>query len=231
MSNTLEKNSTNKGNNSTSDDKFDKLKFIRIFDPNHVPKYLIEQIKDRDYDVEKFYKYHESTCLIHGRDGPRLNPVNMLYLISNEQHMPCGVLWCTVSVLSNDLIIQTFSMDKDYWGQGKAVQLLEKKCREIKDICELNNVYWVTKYPKHSEKYGFKRSKSVLMEYTGERKEEENDGKDDDGGKQCRGDGSEVHRAGAAKDKRPSGTEHAPDPTSAGKPDGRTRNRRKSKAV
>lgn len=201
MSDTLEKNSANKGNNSTSDDKFDKLKFIRIFDPNHVPKYLIEQIKDRDYDVEKFYRYHEYNCLIHGSDGPRLNPSHMLYLISNDQHIPCGVLWCTVSLLSNDLVIQTFSMDKDYWGQGKAVKLLEKKCKEIKEICELNNIYWVTKYPKHSEKYGFKRSKSVLMEYTGERKEEEKDGKDVDGRIDCRGNGSEVQRGGAAKDK------------------------------
>jgi len=153
---------------------FDKLRFIRVFTPMHVPKGLIEQVRDRSYEVDDWYKYQEHICVRQTENGPILNPLSMLYVIADEQNKVIGMLWCEVCALEKTLIVQTFSMDKKYWVRGKAVQLLAKKAKEIAKECKLKKIFWVTNYPKHSQRHGFSRSKSVLMEFKEE--EEEKDG-------------------------------------------------------
>ena len=155
---------------------FDTLRFIRVFTPMHVPKELIEQVRDRTYEVDDWYKYQEIICLHQTVDGPKLNPLSMLYVIADEGNKVVGMLWAEVDALGKTLVIQTFSMNKKYWVRGKAVELLSKKGKEIAKECKLKKIVWCTNYPKHSERYGFKRSRSVLMEY-----KEEEDGRCDDG--------------------------------------------------
>jgi len=215
MSHTSEKNS--------SEPDFEKLKFMRIFDPVHIPKFLIEQIKDRDYEVEQFYEFQSRVCLLYNDGTPRLNPYNLLYLVITDDNVAVGMLWCVVAPLSEDLVIQTFSMHKDYWCQGKAVKLLEEKVREIKDGCELNKVFWVTRYPRHSEKYGWKRSKGVLMEYAGEENKEEEDGSVNVRGVELRRDGPEVLRTGATEPESADTAEHADAPATPKPTRGRPR--------
>lgn len=150
--------------------KKDDLKWIRIFTPSHIPTYLIEQIRDRDFTVEDFYKYHEVNCTVPSHDGsPKLNPFSHLYVLANEENHVKGMLWFCVDPLAKDLIIQTFSMDKEYWMKGMAVQKLAKHIKEIRKKGNLNKIYWITNYPKHSERNGFKRAKAVLMEYNEEK--------------------------------------------------------------
>jgi len=144
---------------------FEKLKFIRIFTPMHVPKELIEQVRDRTYEVEDWYKYQEIICMRKTDTGPQLNPLSMLYVIADEDNKVVGMLWCEVEALSKILVIQTFSMNKKYWLKGKAVTLLANKAKEIAKECKLKKIVWMAAYPKHSERYGFKRSKSILMEW------------------------------------------------------------------
>ena len=149
------------------DDELSNLRWVRIFDPIHIPEKYIERIKDRSFSVEKFYKMQQRAC-IHEIDGKMiLNPFNLLFVLVNEDCVTKGFCWMVVDQLSNSLVINTFSMDEEYWGAGKCVRLLEKKAIEIKDGAELDKIYWVTRCPKHSKKYGFKESKNVLMEYTG----------------------------------------------------------------
>lgn len=155
---------------------FDGLRFMRVFTPMHVPKELIEQVRDRTYDVDDWYKYQESICTTQTPSGPRLNPFSLLYVIADGGNKVVGMLWCEIDALGKTLVIQTFSMDRKYWVRGKAVALLSKKGKEIAKECKLKKIVWMTNYPKHSERYGFKRSKSVLMEYV-----EEDDGRDNDG--------------------------------------------------
>ena len=146
--------------------KIDDLKWIRVFTPSHIPKYLIEQIRDRDYTVEDFYKYHEIHCTIPSKDGGvKLNPLSHLYVLANKVNEVKGSLWFGVDPLSKDIIIQTFSMDKEYWCKGIAVKKLAEHIKMIKRKGNLNKIYWITNYPKHSERNGFKRSRAVLMEY------------------------------------------------------------------
>lgn len=157
-----------------NDDKdIKELKWIRIFTPIHIPKYLIEQIKHRDWEVDEYVRYHELNCLENDAEGnPTLNPFSHLYVLVNADNITKGFLWFTVEALTKDIHIQNYSIDKEYWGKGKAVEKLSDLIKFIKKKANLNKVYWITNYPKHSEKYGFKQSKSVLMEYS-----EDNNGK------------------------------------------------------
>ena len=166
--------------------KIDDLKWIRVFTPSHIPTYLVEQIRDRDFTIEDFYKYHEVNCTVPSPDGNvKLNPFSHLYVLANEENQVKGMLWFCVDPLAKDLIIQTFSMDKEYWMKGIAVKKLAKHIKEIRKKGNLNKIYWVTNYPKHSERNGFKRAKAVLMEYNEEN--EVNHGKDINGGEYSTG--------------------------------------------
>lgn len=146
----------------------DELRWVRVFTPQHIPKSLVEQIKKRDYTVEKFYQYQESICLKGSADGPTLNPYSHLYVLANNDNLVKGFVWFTIDPLTNDLCIQTYSIEPEYWKEGGAVEKLVKFLKEIRSKGKLNKVYWVSDYPKHSERHGFKRSKSILMEYKGE---------------------------------------------------------------
>jgi len=147
--------------------KTDDLRWIRIFDPVHIPKKYVEQIKDRPYTVDKFYQYQKSACLQAEEGRIILDPTNLLFVIADAENLVRGFCWMVVDTLCNALVVQSFSMDPEYWCAGTCVPLLEKKAKEIQEGAQLDKVWWVTRSPKHSEKYGFKRSKHVLMEYTG----------------------------------------------------------------
>lgn len=158
-----------------SDDvEINKLRWVRVFTPIHIPKYLVEQVRNRDYSVEDFFQYQEINCIRETEEGPTLNPFSHLYVLVDEQNITKGFLWFTVDALSKDIVIQTYSIDKEYWNKGRAVA---KAAKYVKDICkkaDLKKIWWITNYPAHFERNGFKRSKSVLMEYSDK---EEDDGK------------------------------------------------------
>lgn len=152
--------------------ELDELRWVRLFSPIHIPRYLVEQVRDRDYSVDDFIKYQEINCLVHKKEGPTLNPFNHLYALVDPENYVKGFLWFVIDSLSKDVVINTFSMDKDYWGNGAAVKRLSDHVKEIIKKLKLNKVYWLTNYPKHSMRHGFKRASSVLMEYN---VDEEND--------------------------------------------------------
>lgn len=154
----------------------DDLKWIRIFSPIHIPKYLVEQVRDREYEVEDFFKYHEKNCLIEGNNGPILNPFNHLYVLVDSENIVKGYLWFVIDALSKDMIINTYSIDKQYWFQGKAVKKVSDYVKEILKKLKLKKVFWLTNFPKHSERHNFRRSKTVLMEYMINEDKEQKDG-------------------------------------------------------
>lgn len=153
-----------------SDKKFEKmseLQWVRIFTPIHIPRYLIDQVKNKDFNFEDFFAYQERNCVSIDEDGSfRLNPLNQLWLLVDDRHMAKGFLWFTVNPLSKDVFIQTFSVDKEYWGGGRAVRKLEEFVIDLAKKADLKKIYWITNCPKHSKKHGFETSKNVLMEYT-----------------------------------------------------------------
>lgn len=150
----------------TNDKSIEDLKWVRIFDPVHIPKEYIDQIKHKEFTTEKFYEFLTSICLISKENGVALNPLNLLFVLVDDNNRTKGVLWMVIDSLANALVINTFSVDKDYWGNGCAVNFLRQKAIEIKEKENLDKIYWITRSPKHSEKFGFKRSKNTLMEFS-----------------------------------------------------------------
>ena len=148
-----------------NDKSIENLKWVRIFDPVHIPKEYIDQIKHKEFTSEKFYEFISSISVISNENGLVLNPLNLLFVLVDDNNRTKGVLWMVIDSLANALVINTFSIDKDYWGNGAAVNLLKEKAIEIKEKENLSKIYWITRSPKHSEKFGFKRSKQTLMEY------------------------------------------------------------------
>lgn len=170
----------------------DNLRWVRAFSPDVIPKYLVEQVKGRDYSVQDFYKYQSLNCLLPGVGGPTLNPLNHLYVLADGENMVKGYAWMVVDPLTKDLIVNTYSIDKKFWNGGKSVKKLSDHVKSVMKAAGLKKVYWITNYPKHSENHGFKRSKHVIMEYS-----EVEDGEDVHG----RSDAREEHLdayAGAA---------------------------------
>lgn len=143
----------------------DDLKWVRLFNPTLIPRYLVEQVKDRDYEVDDFFKYQELNCLMQKDGVPTLNPFNHLYALVNPKNIVKGYMWASIDPLSKEMIINTFSVAKEYWHHGEAIKVLSSHVKEILKKLKISKVYWLTTSPKHSKKFGFKASKSVLMQY------------------------------------------------------------------
>lgn len=145
--------------------KMDDLRWVRAWNSSTIPHYLIEQIKKRDYTVENFMKYMDSICPNKTPGGSPFNPYQHLYAMATPDNLTKGVLWFSIDPLTNDIFIQTYSVDKEYWKEGGAVEKCVKWIKEIRKKANLKKVYWITDYEKHSKKHGFKRSRGILMEY------------------------------------------------------------------
>jgi hypothetical protein len=154
-----------------------ELRWVRLFTASHIPRYLVEQIGKRDYSVEDLFKYLDGSVLISGKEGAMLNPIFHVWALVCPENLVKGFLWFTIDPLTKDMVIQVYSVDRAYWGSKQAVERLAKHMLEIRKNAKLKKIYWLTAFPKHSAKYGFKKSTSILMEYN----EEEEDGKNSDG--------------------------------------------------
>lgn len=142
------------------------LTFVRVFDPVHIPTYLVEQVKQRLYGVDKFYEYQALVCLFQTQEGPKLNPGNLLYVLINEKLKQVkGFLWMAIDFLTQSLIVNNFSIDKEYWNRGEATYLLEKKAKKVMKDLSLKRIVWITNAPKFCEARGFKKSKDSVMIY------------------------------------------------------------------
>lgn len=148
--------------------KMSELRWIRALNSSVIPAYLIENVKKKDYSVDNFMRYQDMICSREEANGIRFNYYSHLYAMVNPENETKGVLWFTIDPLTQDILIQTYSVDPEYWKSGGAVEKLVEWIKEIRSKANLKKVYWVTDYPKHSERHGFKRSKSVLMEYNDE---------------------------------------------------------------
>jgi len=145
---------------------FDKFKFIRIIDPDHIPTYLVEQIRERDFDTDYFYQWQKANSVIN-RDGMNMpNPYNHLWILVDDKRRTQGFFWATVDTMTHSLFINNFSVDKSLWNRGEAVELLKNKVDSILKENRIDKAFWSTRQPKPYEKYGFKRSKNILMEYS-----------------------------------------------------------------
>lgn len=142
------------------DSELAPLTFIRLKLPTLIPRDLIENVKGRTFTPEQFYEYQLKLV------G---NPYNHLYAMIDTAKKIKGYLWAESNLLDGSLFVNTFSISKDYWGKGKAVDMATEFLRELKFKTKSTRVFWATTNEKFFIKQGFKRSKIILMEYNEEK--------------------------------------------------------------
>ena len=135
------------------------LEFVKLKIPQLIPLELIESVKGRTFSVKQFYKYQQDQID---------NPFNFLFALVNRDKKIHGFLWAEINALDGSLFVNTFSIDKEYWGKGEAIPIVIEFLRKLKEKMECPRVFWVSTNEKFFLKHGFKRSKNVLLEYTDE---------------------------------------------------------------
>lgn len=136
--------------------KLDALKFVRLKIPRLIPIDLIENVKGRTFTPEEFYRYQEMQID---------NPFNYLQALIDENKKIHGYLWMEVNPLDISMFVNTFSVDKEYWGKGEAIAKAIEFLRDLKDRIKCPRCYWITTNEKFFKKHGFKKSNQILMEY------------------------------------------------------------------
>lgn len=135
---------------------FSSLKFVKLKIPRLIPKELVEVVKGRTFTVDQFYMYQEAQVD---------NPFNYLFALIDDHNKIHGFLWVECNLLDRSLFVNTFSIAKEYWGKGKAIEMVIPFLRKLKEATDAPHVFWITTNVKFFEKKGFKRSKNILMEY------------------------------------------------------------------
>lgn len=136
--------------------KVEALSFVRLRIPRLIPVELIELVKGRTFTPSQFYHYQEEQAD---------NPYNHLFVLVDEVKKIHGYLWAEVNILDNSLFVNTFSVSKEFWGKGEAIEKVTEFLRELKAKTKAPRVFWITTNQKFFLKKGFKHSKNVLMEY------------------------------------------------------------------
>jgi len=138
----------------------EELKYVRLLIPRLIPEYLIEHVKGRTFTPEQFYIYLESITDISDNSS-------LLYAIYDPENSIVGFMWAIINQLDNTLFINTFSMDKVYWKNGKAINIAIDILKTLVERYNCPQTLWMTTNPKYYQKHGFKVSKNVAMEYVG----------------------------------------------------------------
>lgn len=134
----------------------EQLEFVRLKIPKLIPLPLIEAVKGRTFTPEQFYTYQEQQID---------NPCNFLFALIDGDKKIQGFLWAETNALDGSLFVNTFSINKKYWGNGLAIPKVVEFLADLKKKSKAQRVFWITTNEKFFLKHGFKRSKNCLMEY------------------------------------------------------------------
>ena len=136
------------------------LRFIPVNDFSLIPRGLVEQIKPREYNVERLYELGPEICR---------NPLNILGVFAPmdesapDHGVVKGFLWAGVNPLDEKIHVYALSLARDRQGRGimnEARNILEK----IRVGKGLKGITFSTTRPRAFEKLGISRSPSILME-------------------------------------------------------------------
>ncbi len=139
----------------------DSLEFVVLKIPRLIPKHLIDAVKGKTFTTERFYDYQESQVK---------NPNNFLYALIDDKKKIHGFLWFIVDALDDSIYVNTFSIEKNYWGIGKETKKKAMKkvidfMQGVKNRLSCTRVTFCTLNPNWFKINGFKQSKHVLMTY------------------------------------------------------------------
>lgn len=132
------------------------MKWIRIYEPSLIPQDYVERVKGRDYSVREFYEF---------QDFNRNNPCNMLFGYVDDDKQVKGYLWAQINALDSTMFINTLSVDKQFWGNGQAVDEAITFLDKVQERTQARKVIWCTVNKRFFLSKGFKSCKIWLMEY------------------------------------------------------------------
>jgi len=134
----------------------EELEFVRLRVPRLIPSELVEAVKFKAFTPERFYAYQEQNLW---------DPNNFLIALIDKSKKIKGYLWAIIDEVDGALFVNTFSICKEYWGKGKAMSKAIEIAKDIREKTQAPTVFWFTTNDRFFVKHGFKRSKTVLMEY------------------------------------------------------------------
>ena len=124
---------------------------------NIIPRYLVEQITDRQYTIEDFYSIGNVL---------QADPLQQVYVLLNDDRLVKGFLWFHVIPFTRSIFVNAFSVDPEYRdGEGGPLRYAVELLKSIYDRLKLTgSIRFTTTFPEYYEKHGMRKSKFVSME-------------------------------------------------------------------
>lgn len=130
-----------------------ELRFIRANDLRMIPRYLLEQVKDREWQVDEVYA---AWPLFD-------NQLNLLYALADQDYQVRGVLWLSIIPLQRLLFINLLSLDRGWQGKGFMRRQFHPFMRKLKEQLGLKFYKGITSRPRAFGRLGFKPDPQVLV--------------------------------------------------------------------
>lgn len=129
------------------------LKFVKVKEMSQIPRYLFEQVKPGEYNIDKLYEW-----------GPVIirNPMNLIGAFIDKEESVKGVMWSSFDPISNKIHVHLLSLDKSYYKQG-VLNEAEGILNKFKKKLGAAKVSFIAGRTKAFEKMGYRKT-MVLME-------------------------------------------------------------------
>lgn len=135
------------------------LKYVPVEDFSLIPRYLLEQVKDKEWDdTDRLYA---ALCSV----PPVFWKMNIVGVFADHDHMIKGFMWLVADTVSRKLDCRLLSVDPEYQNKGiikEAADIARKIAKEV----QAAGVTVSTSTPKAFEQYGFKATLKTNMELT-----------------------------------------------------------------
>ena len=134
------------------------LKYVPINDFSLLPRPLVEQIKPKLPDVDRFYNVLRAFS-----SGQSFWITNFLGVFADHEHVIKGFMWLTLNPITMELHANMLSVDPAYQSKGilgEAKNIAQKLMKEV----HAEKLTISTRAPKVFERCGWKRDTVVSME-------------------------------------------------------------------
>lgn len=120
-----------------------------------MPPYLIEQIKERTWEVDEWYNFNLQD---------RENRNNIIVGVVDEDNLVKGIIWIMIDEFNKYVFVNNLSLDKKYQFDKKLFKDIHRFLNNLSAKLGMKRVFWISKRPKAFEAKGYKRSEYVLLE-------------------------------------------------------------------
>jgi len=128
------------------------LRFVKVKDIHLIPRYLFEQVKPRDFNIDKLYEW-----------APILlaNPMNLLGAFIDRSETIRGVMWSDFNPITEKITVHILSVDKEYFGSGILKEADGIVCKFKKKL-NAKGILVTTTRSKALEKIGYTKTQTLM---------------------------------------------------------------------